>query len=109
MSKAISETERARRRQLAINSRAALGLGVSLEACLTARKAAIEHWTGIIRGQMEERSVSDPAAVLPEILARGENAFRNLILNQRVAAERGSLMPPLGVPAPASLTSPSAF
>jgi hypothetical protein len=72
MTKAISETERARRQQLVINSRAALALGVSLEACLAARKAAIEQWTAIIRGQMSEHGVSDPVAVLPEILARLE-------------------------------------
>jgi hypothetical protein len=72
MTKAISEDERARRRQYAIDSRAALGLGVSLEQCLTARKAAIGHWTTLIRAQMQEHGVSDPVEILPELLVRLE-------------------------------------
>jgi hypothetical protein len=72
MTKAISEIERARRRQYAIDSRAALGLGVSLEQCLTARKAAIAHWTTLIRAQMQEYNVNDPVEILPELLARLE-------------------------------------
>jgi hypothetical protein len=72
MTKAISETERVRRQQLAINSRAALALGVPLETCLAARKAAIASWTTLIRAQMQEHNVNDPVEILPELLARLE-------------------------------------
>jgi hypothetical protein len=70
VTKAISEDERARRRQYTIDSRAAVGLGLSLEQCLTARKAAIESWTTLIRAQMQEHNAGDPVEVLPQLLAR---------------------------------------
>jgi hypothetical protein len=70
MDKAISETERARRRQLIIDSRAAVGLGTSLDACLTARAEQIESWTALIRTRMAECGVHDPLAILPELLVR---------------------------------------
>jgi hypothetical protein len=72
MAQAISEIERVRRQQLAINTRAAVGLGVPLEVCLAARKAAIESWTTLIRAQMQEHNVNDPVEILPELLARLE-------------------------------------
>jgi hypothetical protein len=70
MSKALSEAERARRRQLVIDSRAAIGLGTSLDACLTARKVAIENWTALIRARMAECGAHDPVEILPELLVR---------------------------------------
>jgi hypothetical protein len=72
MSKVLPEAERARRRQLVIDSRAAIGLGISLDACLTARKAAIESWTTTIRARMTECGARDPVEILPELLARLE-------------------------------------
>jgi hypothetical protein len=68
MSTAVSESERARRRQFAVNSRTALALGVSLGALTAARKAAIESWTASIRARMKECGAHDPIEILPELL-----------------------------------------
>jgi hypothetical protein len=65
--KAISESERARRRQLVLDGRAASALGVSLDACLAARKAAVESWTTTIRARMAECGAHDPVEILPEL------------------------------------------
>jgi hypothetical protein len=72
MAKALSETERVRRRQLAIDGKAACALGISPEALVPARSAAIDCWTAVIRGLMQEHNVSDPVAILPELLNRLE-------------------------------------
>jgi short-subunit dehydrogenase involved in D-alanine esterification of teichoic acids len=58
----------ARRRQLAIDGKAACALGISPAALAPARKAAIESWTATIRAQMQEHSVRDPVEILPELL-----------------------------------------
>jgi hypothetical protein len=87
MTKAISEDERARRRHYVIDSRAAVGLGLSLEQCLTARKAVIANWTTLIRAQMQEHNVNDPVEILPELLARlEEHAVGEARAAARVAA-----------------------
>src|SRR5262249_20642393 len=79
----LSEGERARRRQYAIDSRAALGLGLSLEQCLEKRKAAIESWTTLIRAQMQEHNASDPVEILLQLLARLQE---NVVGEARTAA-----------------------
>lgn len=87
MGKAISESERARRRQLAIDGRAASALGIPIEACLAARKVAIEQWTVTIRARMAECGARDPIELLPELLVRiEEHAVGEARTAARVAA-----------------------
>jgi hypothetical protein len=72
MSTALSEAERARRRQFVIDGKAASALGISMEAYHARHKAAIESWTTTIRARMDECGVDDPVEILPELLARLE-------------------------------------
>jgi hypothetical protein len=70
MGTTLSKAERERRQQFVIDGKAASALGISMEALGTARRAAIEQWTTIIRAQMQEQGVADPVEILPELLAR---------------------------------------
>jgi hypothetical protein len=70
MGKALSETERMHRRQFVTDSRAAIGLGLSLDDCFTARAKQVETWTALIRARMAECHVTDPVELLPELLVR---------------------------------------
>ena len=72
MGTALSQAERARRRQFAIDGRAAAALGVTMETLATSRKTAIENWTSLIRARMDECGAIDPLEILPEILTRLE-------------------------------------
>src|SRR5262245_30893570 len=70
MGTVLSESERRRRQQFVVDGRAAAALGLSMEALGTARRAAIEQWTTVIRARMQEQDVADPVEILPELLAR---------------------------------------
>jgi hypothetical protein len=71
MGTTLSKAERERRQQFVIDGKAASALGISMEALGTARRAAIEQWTTIIRAQMQEQGVADPVEILPEGRACG--------------------------------------
>jgi hypothetical protein len=70
MGTTLSKAERERRQQFVIDGKAASALGISMEALGTARRAAIEQWTTVIRARMQEQDVADPVEILPELLAR---------------------------------------
>jgi hypothetical protein len=87
MANAPSENERVRRRQLVIDGRSASGLGISSEALVRARGAAVERWTATIRGLMQKHNVDDPLEVLPEILGQlEEHAIGEARATAKVAA-----------------------
>src|SRR5262245_15887612 len=87
MAKALSDAERARRRQVVSDGKAACALGVTRVACLAARQTAIESWTTTIRARMAECGARDPVEILPELLARlEEHAVGEARTAARVAA-----------------------
>ena len=84
MAKALSEPEQARRRQLAITMRAAIGQGQSLDSYLAAHQQAISAMTAMIREKMTACGATDPVEVLPEILTNLQEAT---LAEARVAAK----------------------
>jgi hypothetical protein len=84
MSKTLSDTEQARRRQLVTATRAAIGQGQSIEQYQATHQRAIAGIIAAIRTRMTECGVIDPVEILPEILISLQEAA---IAEARIAAK----------------------
>jgi hypothetical protein len=66
----MTNSEMIRRRELTVDSRRALGQGMTLDEYRRAHDANVEALTATIRAAMEHYGVDDPVEVLPDILVR---------------------------------------
>jgi hypothetical protein len=68
----LTQIERQRRAELNKDSRAALALGLTLDAYRERRDDEIEAWCAYLHAEMDRLRASDPSEVLPHLAARIE-------------------------------------
>jgi hypothetical protein len=62
--------EQAHRKQFLADTKRASELGLGTQEFRGQRKAAVEHWTAVIRELMDQANARDPVEILPQIAAR---------------------------------------
>ena len=74
-----NETERARRKEFVRESKAALQQGQTVEQRTQRREDKADEWAAWIHQRMDSSNCSDPVALLPDILAKMEQAVEDRV------------------------------
>ena len=77
MNRTISESERLRRKELVIDSKAALAQHETFEARVQTREDLADIWAKWFRVKMNESGYTDPVRLLPDAFARLEQSSKD--------------------------------
>jgi hypothetical protein len=85
----MEAVEEAHRKQWIADTKRASELGLHTREFRHQRKAAVEHWTAVIRELMDQNNARDPIEVLPQICARLVEDTREIAKGEAEASARG--------------------
>jgi hypothetical protein len=72
MTEPLTQVERARRAELNKDTRAALALGLTIDAYRERRDAEVEAWCNFLHNEMDRLKADDPSEILPFLAVRIE-------------------------------------